>query len=96
MCVLCVCKCVCVCEREREREGERERILNTKVGTKIMCTTFKLLNVAPGMFFPYAPSSDTVHLNQDNWCSSQSSASNTEALQNGGLCRRKYKAGSGE
>ena len=79
--------CVCVCE------GERERVLNTKVGMKIMCTTFKLLNVAPGMFFPYPPSSDTVHLHQDHWCSSQSSAFNTKAVQNGRRCGRKYKAG---
>jgi len=36
--------------------------------------------------WPYAPDSDTVHLCQAHWCSSQSGMFNTMALQNGGYC----------
>jgi hypothetical protein len=37
-----------------------------------------------GSFLPYPQDSDTVHLRQDHWCSSQSRAVNTVAMQNGG------------
>ena len=51
--------------------------------------------VVNGSFLPYPPDSDTVHLRQDHWCSSQSRAINTVATQNGGSRGRTYYAGIG-
>jgi len=49
----------------------------------------------PVKLLTYPPSSDTVQLHQDHWCSSQSRGFNTVAVQSNGRHGRTYKAESG-